>query len=441
MREEAMGHIAGSGKAYALLQKRLAQKPQGAPDSPTLMKILSMLFKPEDAELARHLPHNFASLDSLSKSLKIPKDELNDKLTDMARRGLLFDMEQGGQRFFVLPPVIIGLFEFTFMRIRPDMPTKELALLFNQYFYENNESFSRSLFSGKTQMFRTLVREEAVPQDTYTEVLDWERATRIVSSASAVAVGICQCHHIAQHAGHACGKSPEVCLTLNWAAEGLARNGIARAITKNEAMTILTKSKEAGLAQTADNVQNKVSFICNCCGCCCHVMQSIKRLDSRPGIMTSNFIMEVDLSKCKGCGKCAKACPVDAITIEKKTDGAKEKKWAVRNELSCLGCGVCTTACKTGAASMKSRSQRVLVPETVFDQRVMMAIERGKLADLIFDDPEKLSHRALSRILGALEKTAPVKAIMAAQSLNSSFLKGIVKEAKKKAGGLADNFK
>ena len=53
---------------------------------------------------------------------------------------------------------------------------------------------------------------------------------------------------------------------------------------------------------------------------------------------------------------------------------------------------------------MKSRSQRVLVPENLFDQRVMMAIERGKLADLIFDDPGKLSHRALGRVLGALEK-------------------------------------
>ena len=433
-----MGHITDSRQAYGLLQKRLDQKLKGAPDSPALRKILSIVFKPEDAELARHLPHTFTSLDTLSKRLKMPQEELNGKLTDMARRGLLFDMEHDGQRYFILLPVMIGLFEFVFMRVRPDMPMKELARLFEEYFHENNESFSRSLFSGNTQLFRTLVREEAIPKDRYAEVLDWERAAGIVSSASAISVGICQCHHLMQHMGKACGKSPEVCLSFNYGAEGLARNGIARSITKNEAMTILGKCKESGLAQIADNVQNKVAFMCNCCGCCCHVMTSIRTLDFRPGIVTSNFIMDVDLSKCKGCGKCAKACPVEAISIDKKMEGDREIKWAMRNELSCLGCGVCTTVCKTGAASMKSRSQRALVPENVFDQRVMMAIERGNLAELIFDDPGKLSHRALGRILGALEKAAPVKAVMAAQSLNSTFLKGVVKVAKKRAGGLAD---
>jgi len=432
-----MGHSKNPDQAYRILQQRLSQKVQGAPDSPILMKILGLLFSSKDAELARQLPHNFTSLETLSKNLKIPHDELNDKLTDMARRGLVFDIEHNGQRYFTLPPVVIGLFEFTFMRARPDMPMAELAHLFEKYFYEN-ENFVHSHYQGQTQLFRSLVREEALPASDHTEVIDWERASHIVSSASAISVGICQCHHTAQHLEQACDRPQETCLTFNFAAESLSRNGIARSITKYEAMNILGKCKESGLAQTGDNVQRKVSFICNCCGCCCHVMRALKTFDLHPGIVTSNWIMDVDLSKCKGCGKCAKACPVDAISIENKKEGDETIRWAVRAEEICLGCGVCSTVCKTGAATMKSRPKRVLVPETVFDQRVAMAIERGKLSDLLFDDPGKLSHRAMGHFVSLLENSLPFKAAMARESIKSAFLNTIVKGAKKKAKGLAD---
>jgi len=364
---------------------------------------------------------------------------LDSRLAAMAGRGLLFDIENSGQRYYTLMPVVIGFFEMTFMRIRPDLPIKELALLFEEYFNEYDHRFHKAALGGRTQMFRALVREESIPRDSYTEVLDWERASHIVQSASATAVGICQCHHTALHKGQACGKPPEVCMSFNYAADYLIRNEIARSITKSEAMDILQKSKEAGLAQTGDNVRNKVTFICNCCGCCCHLMKGIKALEPRPAIITSNFVMEVDREKCKGCGKCAKACPIDAIHIDATTGPDNKKiKWSVNNEEACLGCGVCATVCKTGAAQMKSRTARTLVPETVFDQRVMMAIERGRLADMLFDDPTRLSHRALSSVMKAVERSAPVKALMAAQSLNSSFLKKIVREAKKQSPEIAE---
>ncbi|MBW1823667.1 MAG: 4Fe-4S dicluster domain-containing protein [Deltaproteobacteria bacterium] len=432
-----MGHIVNPDREYRLLQQRLDRKVQGAPESPTLMKILSLLFSPDEAEIAKKIPSQPTSLDILSRRLNIPKDELNDRMTEMARRGVVIDIEHNGQRYFMLPPVVIGLFEFTFMRSRPDMPMAKLARLFDEYFYEN-ERFTSSLFQGKTQLFRSFVREEAVPDDDHTEILDWERTSHIVTSSSAIAVGLCQCHHSAFHLGKACNRSQEVCLTFNYAAEALIQNGHARSITSVDAMSILEECKEAGLAQTGDNVQRKVTFICNCCGCCCHVMRGIKTFDLHQGIVTSNWIMKVDLSNCNGCGKCAEACPVDAIEIAEQTEGEKKRKWAVRNETICLGCGVCYSACKFGGATMKPRPKRVFTPETVFDQIVAMAIERGKLANLLFDDPQKLSHRALGRIIGALEKSPPFKAAMAIEPLKSTFLSTLVKRAKKQSGDLGD---
>lgn len=435
-----MGHITNTDQEYHLLQQRLSQKVQGNPESATLMKILRILFSPEDAKLARKLPHNLTPVTVLSKNLNIPLGELNDKLTKMAHRGVVFDMEYNGQRYVTLPPVVIGFFEFVFMRARPDLPMKELAHLFEQYFHENNGKLYNTLWKGQTQLARTFVREEVIPDNDHSEILDWEKATHIVSTATAISVGNCQCHHTAQHLGRACDKPQEVCLTFNFAAKSMMQNGLARSITKYEAMDILSKSKDANLIQIGDNVQRQVSFICNCCGCCCHMLRGIKTYNSNRGVVSSNWIMEVDTSNCKGCGECVKICPVDAIRVDEEVEGDKKKKWAVRDEEICLGCGVCSKVCKSGGLTMKQRSQRVLVPETIFDQRVAMAIERGKLADLLFDDPEKLSHRALGRLIRVLEKSSPFKAAMASESIKSSFLNVLVKGAKKQAGTLTNIF-
>lgn len=189
-----MGHIGDTDQHYQLLQQRLDRNVTGAPESPTFMSILKLLYSPEEAQLARKLPSQPKPVDTLSRRLDIPRDQLCEQLTEMAQRGVVLDLEYKGTRYFGLPPVVIGFFEFVFMRTRDELPMAELAYLFDQYMNENDK-FSHSVFTKQTQLGRSLVNEESLPEGDHIEILDWERASQIVSSASAASVGICQCRH------------------------------------------------------------------------------------------------------------------------------------------------------------------------------------------------------------------------------------------------------
>ncbi len=438
-----MGHRLGGGVAYSLLRERLDQNVTGAPDSPEFRKILRLLFTPEEADLARQIPTRPVRLESLSRRVGIPAAELEPALTRMAAKGLVFDMEVKGVRRFSLAPVVIGFFEFTFMRVRDDVPVAELARLFEDYFFENGGRFAQAVFGGDTQIGRSLVRESALPEGSFAEILDWERATRLVETARTVGVSECACRHHASHLGAACDAPRQVCMTLNSGAETLMRGGIARQITNAEGLRILAECQAAGLAQTADNVQKGVGYICNCCGCCCGMMRASKTFGLAHAIVSSSWIAAVNAEKCSGCGLCVKACPPGALTLEaaapRETDpprpeGAKPRKKASLAADLCLGCGVCATVCKKGGVAMEARPARVFTPENTFDRMLAMAIERGKLANLLAEDPESLTWQAIARVVRAIESAAPVKAALAIRPLRSAFLGALLPLARLGAG-------
>ena len=59
-----------------------------------------------------------------------------------------------------------------------------------------------------------------------------------------------------------------------------------------------------------------------------------------------------------------------------------------------------------------------------------MAIERGKLQNLIFDNQALASHRAMAAILGVILKLPPLKQAMASRQMKSRYLEALITRLK-----------
>ncbi len=412
-----MSHI-NVKKVYKSLEERLNRFPQGAPPSDTLYQILSMLFTEKEAELVAQLPIKAFRVKTAAKIWSVSESEALKVLDKLASKAILLDLEDDKGKQYILPPPMAGFIEFALMRTRNDIDQKLLAELYYQYLNVEEDFIKDLFYSAETKLGRVYVQEEILTNENEVTILDYERASHIIEEAEHIAVGMCYCRHKMQHVGKACDAPMDICMTFNGTANSLIKNNYARRIDASECKELLHQAYEHNLVQCGENVRQGVNFICNCCGCCCEALLAAKKFGNLHPVATTSFIPNINDKTCVKCEKCIKACPIGAISKVKNND-----ETIIRVDKDrCLGCGVCVRNCSKRSITLLKRKEKIITPANSVHRVVLMAIEKGQLQELIFDNKALSSHRAMAAILSAILKLPPAKKMLASQQMKSIYL-------------------
>jgi ferredoxin len=326
----------------------------GYPPSQDLEEILRANFTSMEAEVALALPTGViplqpAGIDEIMGAVGLPREELEGILEGLSQRGLLFSGKtKDGKKGYALQQVGFGFPQAFFWKGENTPHARNMAALVAKYF---NRKVNREAYGpAETKPFRYIPVGETIEFDIQA-VYPYHMIEHVIQRAKVIAVAHCACRMTAHLRGRGCEHPMEVCIKFDDLAEYVIERKLAREITKEEALEIIKRSEDAGLVHFVDNAVGDIKHNCNCCGCACWSVGSIKRRKiPRDTIMATYFIRETDEEACTGCGTCVEICPVDALTMEGDFP-ALDEGW-------CIGCGVCVVKCPEKAAQLKLRRDR-----------------------------------------------------------------------------------
>jgi len=351
----------------------------------TLIDIVKFYIDLDDAEF---IVKNFSGKTTLSaeeirETSGMTEKEIVEKTDALAKKGIIFNQPntKGTMVYRLLPLIIVGTFEYTFMKELPGgekiKDYEKIAKLYHTLlgelrdfiqgnydnllpFFEQQPAVDRTVpvFTSESGKKINIIVNEKVHAEEY--IVPSKTVEEIINKYDDIAVGHCFCRNYTKVLGHTCeiNAPSEVCFTFGKSARHTINQGFARPVTKDEAMKIMQQVEEAGLIHKAfhngSNIEKEENSICNCCKDCCDTF-TLWRNGASPMVNSTMYLSVIDRDECTGCGICVERCPVDAITIG--NDGV-----AVREESYCIGCGICARFCPAEAIALQEGMRRVCVP-------------------------------------------------------------------------------
>jgi NAD-dependent dihydropyrimidine dehydrogenase PreA subunit len=298
------------------------------PESKYLPKILEMCLTDQEALVLLSLP---GTVEEVTKKLRVEVPSVQSILSGLFNKGfIVYDLMEGKRKYALisLPMDAIMVSKWS------DQFGKEFFDLWNCMY---DEEISHH-FDEEGQEARVIPIEKTIESET--EFLPYEKVSEILREAETIAVMRCPCRTRSRR----CNNPLETCIGLNETAKYALERGVARELTREEALSILNMCEELGLVHEVDHASHGGGWICNCCTCCCAYLRAQTILGRKNASVKSRYRAVVDLELCKSCSLCVERCNFGAIKMVNS-----KPMLPVVDEEKCFGCGLCASKCPTNA--------------------------------------------------------------------------------------------
>jgi NAD-dependent dihydropyrimidine dehydrogenase PreA subunit len=325
---------------YDGLCRALDLLPGGYPStkSRTELKILKKIFSPEEALIASSMTGHNESIGTIAQRSGSPEDKVKEMLKAMPRRGIIWGSKGDGELEFRLAPFVVGFYEAQW-----EIMDHELSHLFEQYWQEGG---AEGIMRYDPAVHRVVPAQTAIKTEV---ILPYDDVRKLIIQAKSFRVIDCICKKQKQLLGaKKCDFPLRVCLTFS----AKARQMDSNSISPKEALDLLQKTEEMGLVHTVNNVANGVTYVCNCCGCCCGILRGITEFGIENSVARANYYAVLKDDNCDGCGICEERCQVNACSVD---------NMATIDSAKCIGCGLCVTTCPVDAIELQLRPDAEII--------------------------------------------------------------------------------
>lgn len=308
--------------------------------------VIDRMFTPEEIDFVSRIETERFQLEEM-KALGVSNPE---QFAESAYRRGVISLADGAAKVYRISDFYsrLDIFSITEVERYHEIPEQERLGLDEWYFETYYQSLSQDPKQAPTE-------DEILPLDEVLAFIDRQNRP--------VYLNLCDCRSLRG----GCDQPVKTCITYKDGVNSFAHRGLSEKIDKDLAKKVVMEADKAGLVHTINP-----NGICNCCGDCCYLFRGQKKRNSIGLWPKSSYLIELDHTKCIGCGKCIRRCSFSVFSFEsaaeniepisektepisEKTNPIKKQKTLRLDTSACIGCGICVTGCPAAALTLKGR--------------------------------------------------------------------------------------